>query len=253
MGIAQAGMVPSAAKAIGGAFPEREQGTASGLLGSAMLAGGTIAPGLTALLLKSLDLQAVFAWYAVPGLVWAGLFPDFLQRFLPFPIYAFDRAVTLEKSFEYVWDLRQGGDNSFRNSFFDLCGPGSGKCSADVAAPALLINATNVETGAQMVLSPLYLGQTYILQTGVLEDYFRKSATVKQMPLSTALGLSSRFPWILPVGWYDFTLPPPINTDEQPEHRRMTIRHRPSVWGLRRILLPVDRWFGWRSAGPTDW
>jgi hypothetical protein len=155
-------------------------------------------------------------------LVWAGLFPDFLQRFLPFPIYAFDRAVTLEKSFEYVWDLRQGGDNPFRNSFFDLCGPGSGKCSADVAAPSLLINATNVETGAQMVMSQLYLGQTYILQTGVLEDYFRKSATVKQMPLSTALGLSSRFPWILPVGWYDFTLPPPINTTEQPQHRRMT-------------------------------
>jgi hypothetical protein len=155
-------------------------------------------------------------------LVWAGLFPDFVQRFLPVPIYAFDRAVTLEKSFEHVWDVRQGGDNPFKNSFFDLCGPGSRTCSADTAAPALLFNATNVETGAQMVLSPLYLGQTYILRTSSLEDFYRKSATIKEMPLSTAVGLSSRFPWLLPVGWYDFTLPPPKNTTEPPQHRRMT-------------------------------
>lgn len=155
-------------------------------------------------------------------LVWAALFPDFVQRFLPVPIYTFDRALTLERSFEHVWDLKQGGNNPFKGSFFDLCSPGSAKCSEDAAAPALLINATNVETGAQMVLSPLYLGQTYILQTGVLEDFFRKSATIKQLPLSTAVGLSSRFPWVLPVGWYDFTLPAPAGTDEQPQHRRMT-------------------------------
>ena len=155
-------------------------------------------------------------------LIWAGLFPDFVQRFLPVPIYAFDRALTLEASFEHVWDVRQGGDNPFRSSFFDLCSPGSAACPADVAAPALLLNATNVETGAQMVLSPLYLGQTYILQTGTLEDFYRKSATMKQLPLSTAVGLSSRFPWILPVGWYEFTLPAPENTNEAPQHRRMT-------------------------------
>jgi hypothetical protein len=155
-------------------------------------------------------------------LVWAGLFPDFLQRFLPVPIYAFDRATTLEKSFERAWDLRQGGSNPFRNSFFDLCSPGSATCAADATAPALLINATNVETGAQMVLSPLYLGQTYILQAGVLEDFFRKSATINQLPLSTAVGLSARFPWVLPVGWHDFTLPAPAATGELPQYRRMT-------------------------------
>jgi sugar phosphate permease len=74
MGIAQAGMVPCAAKAIGAAFPVPEHGTASGLLGSAMLAGGAIAPSLTAVLLQRLSWEAVFACYALPGLVWAGLF-----------------------------------------------------------------------------------------------------------------------------------------------------------------------------------
>ena len=138
-------------------------------------------------------------------LAWATFFPDFVQRFLPFPIYAFDRAVTLEKNFEYVWDARLGGDNPFRNSFFTLCGPGSRTCAKDdVATPALLLNTTNIETGAQMILSPLYLGQTYILGTGVLEDFYRKSAEINEMPLSTAVGLSARFPWVLPVGgWYD--------------------------------------------------
>lgn len=156
-------------------------------------------------------------------LVWATFFPDFVQRFLPFPIYAFDRAATLEKNFEYVWDARLGGDNPFRNSFFALCGPGSRNCSNDdVAAPALMLNTTNVETGAQMILSPLYLGQTYILGTGFLEDFYRKSAEIKQMPLSTAIGLSARFPWVLPVGWYDFTVPAPIDTTEPPQQRRMT-------------------------------
>ncbi|HEU0061108.1 MAG TPA: hypothetical protein VFR19_14610, partial [Hyphomicrobiaceae bacterium] len=78
------------------------------------------------------------------------------------------------------------------------------------------------ETGAQMILSPLYLGQTYILGTGFLEDFYRKSAAMNELPLSTAVGLSARFPWVLPVGWYDFTVPAPVDTAEPPQERRMT-------------------------------
>ncbi len=169
------------------------------------------------------EAESLLAHDFLSPLVWATFFPDFVQRFLPFPIYAFDRAATLEKNFEYVWDARLGGDNPFRNSFFSLCGPGSRACGKDeVAAPALLLNTTNVETGAQMILSPLYLGQTYILGTGFLEDFYRKSAEISQLPLSTAIGLSARFPWILPVGWYDFTVPAPLDTAEPPQERRMT-------------------------------
>ena len=156
-------------------------------------------------------------------LVWSGLFPDFVQRFLPVPIYAWDRAVTLEKSFETAWKTHIGGDNPFARSFFALCGPGSAKCPReDAAAPALFLNTTNVETGAQMVLSPTWLGQAYILGTGVIEDFHRKSAVIKDIPLSTAIGLSARFPWILPVGWYEFTIPPPLGTNEKPQNRRLT-------------------------------
>ena len=70
--------------------------------------------------------------------------------------------------------------------------------------PALLLNMTNVETGMQMVLSPFYLAYTAYADTGAIEDFYRKSAEMKQMPLSTAVGLSARFPWILPAGWHEF-------------------------------------------------
>jgi len=169
------------------------------------------------------DADKLLAHDFLSPLVWATFFPDFVQRFLPFPIYAFDRAVTLEKNFEYVWDNRLGSDNPFRNSLFALCAPGSRTCPKDkVATPALMLNTTNVETGAQMILSPLYLGQTYILGTGSLEDFYRKSAEIKELPLSTAVGLSARFPWILPVGWYDFKVPAPLESGEPPQERRMT-------------------------------
>jgi hypothetical protein len=167
--------------------------------------------------------QALLSDDFLSPLVWSGLFPDFVQRFLPVPIYAWDRAVTLERSFETAWKTHIGGDNPFAQSFFALCGPGSTRCAKeDVAAPALFLNTTNIETGAQMVLSPTWLGQAYIYGIGTLEDFHRKSAVIKDIPLSTAIGLSARFPWILPVGWYEVTIPPPLGTDEKPQTRRLT-------------------------------
>src|SRR5262249_33647162 len=119
-------------------------------------------------------------------LVWAGLFPDFVQRFLPWPVYQLDRAVALEKSFEHAWQRQKGATDRFGNSLFALCSPGSTQCApADVAAPALLLNTTNVETGAQMVLSPLYLGYTYTSEVGKIEDFYRDSNDMRNLPLST--------------------------------------------------------------------
>jgi hypothetical protein len=137
-------------------------------------------------------------------LAWAGLFPDFAQRFLPVRIYALDRATALEKSFEDAWRRQPSDPGLFTNSFFALCSPGSTQCAPrDVASPALLLNATNVETGMQMVLSPMYLGYTYVSKVGKVEDFYR-SDEMRQLPLSTAVGLSARFPWVLPVGWHEF-------------------------------------------------
>jgi hypothetical protein len=145
-------------------------------------------------------------------LIYAGLFPDFVQRFLPVRIDRFDRALALERSFEFAWQQVHPQDkaNPFAASFFDLCSAGSSKCAKEaVTAPALIINTTNVETGMQMVLSPVDLGATKYSPGGSIEDLYITLGGLTQIPLSTAVGLSARFPWVLPVGWHEFTQPVP--------------------------------------------
>ena len=84
MGSLQAGVFPCAVKAIGQVFSEQERARASGLLSSGMLAGGTIAPLLTAWLLEVLaptaaafhtDRWRLCLWlYALPGIAWVAAF-----------------------------------------------------------------------------------------------------------------------------------------------------------------------------------
>jgi len=84
MGALQAGVFPCAVRSLGQVFGEREQARASGWLGAGMLAGGAIAPVLTAWLLGWLapwsESTGVAAWriclvlYCLPGLAWAAAY-----------------------------------------------------------------------------------------------------------------------------------------------------------------------------------
>jgi MFS family permease len=84
MGALQAGVFPCAVRSIGRVFGEQERARASGWLGAGMLAGGAIAPLLTAWLLKSVAPWAAPAgiepWrvclgvYCLPGLAWAAAY-----------------------------------------------------------------------------------------------------------------------------------------------------------------------------------
>ena len=60
--------------------------------------------------------------------VWAGLFPDFLQRFIPRPFPQLDRAVYLEKAFEQAWP-KSAATNPMTQSFFSRLRSGSGQVS----------------------------------------------------------------------------------------------------------------------------
>jgi MFS family permease len=71
MGCAQAGVFPSATKAIGGWFPASERASASGWLICGQSLGFAIAPALVAQLLTVLTWQAVFLVCAIPGFLWA--------------------------------------------------------------------------------------------------------------------------------------------------------------------------------------
>ncbi len=84
MGMMQAGVFPSAAKAIGQLFPEAARARASGLLACGMGVGGALAPALTGslllLLLPVSEEWQIQRWrillmvYALPGFAWVGLF-----------------------------------------------------------------------------------------------------------------------------------------------------------------------------------
>ena len=140
--------------------------------------------------------------------MWATLFPDFLQRFIPHPFPMLDRGLALDVAFEDTWRTRNGPkENYLAGSFFNLCGDGAAAC-AKGATPALALNMTNVETGMQMVLSHMELN-TWPLDNPPprLFDVFNSGVDPVDMKLSTAVGLSARFPWLSPQGWFTFTTP----------------------------------------------
>jgi MFS family permease len=84
MGALQAGVFPCAVRSIGQVFGEQERARASGWLGSGMLAGGALAPVLTAWLLVQVtpwsETTGIDRWriclmlFCLPGLAWAAAY-----------------------------------------------------------------------------------------------------------------------------------------------------------------------------------
>jgi len=121
----------------------------------------------------------------------AALYPDLLQRMLPFPIGRFDRARGLETGFEQAWQNATQGEE-FAQGFHNLA-----KDFTDGATPALFLNTTNVASGLRMVVAHLYpkdhgFGPLFVTEQDVDGGI--------DMPLSTAVGLSARFPIVTPAG-----------------------------------------------------
>ncbi|MGE0022793.1 MAG: patatin-like phospholipase family protein [Hyphomicrobium sp.] len=123
----------------------------------------------------------------------ATLFPDFLQRFLPAPVDAFDRARALEFSYEGSWKkimTRLGNATSgslFADSSRELW-------DATSDTPALLLNATVVQTGDRAIIAPFRLSDAHHfidLSVDVLNEE-------EAVPLSAAVSASARFPLVTP-------------------------------------------------------
>ncbi len=123
----------------------------------------------------------------VSPLTAAGFFPDFVQRLIPYPIPQFDRARALEASFERAWSqtVPESSGNAFAESFYKQWKP-------DGVVPALILNTTQVATGGRVVVAPFRFHQQ---QTSLPT---LNSMIKADIPLSTAVGISARFPWILP-------------------------------------------------------
>lgn len=124
------------------------------------------------------------------------LFPDLLQRLIPYPIEAFDRARAFEAGVEQAWAaIFPSARNPLREAFWRHWKP-------DGAAPMLFLNATVADTGQQVPIAPINLN--------TVPNYFiRDLKTLREraglpddqdVPLSTAMSLSARFPLVMPAG-----------------------------------------------------
>lgn len=149
-------------------------------------------------------------------MVAAALFPDFLQRFLPLRQPSFDRARALESAFEAAMkELKVNGTPAFEESFL-------AHWNAADSTPALLMNATDAGSGRRVVIAPFEIstGAAAAGRTGSLMQFpfgqplYRSSLPNEKTPvldirLSTAVGISARFPWLTPAATIPISDIPP--------------------------------------------
>ncbi|QHG17817.1 patatin-like phospholipase family protein [Nostoc sp. ATCC 53789] len=132
-------------------------------------------------------------------LLGAGLFSDFVQRFIPIPIESLDRARGLEYAFEGGWKSEWGKNNPLADSYYKHWNPDKDD------APALVLNTTVVGTGERLLLSPFNFNSPDS-KFPPLNDIRTVACSVNganiDFPLSTAAVLSARFPLVTPVGWF---------------------------------------------------
>jgi len=122
-------------------------------------------------------------------LVAATLLKDVPQRFWPWPIGAFDRARALEDGVVAAWGAEGQTPGILNTAISDSWYP-------DGDIPALILNATHVETGQRVATSPISLvwSGSSIHGTGrYLEDG-------EDLSLIGAAILSARFTYITPAG-----------------------------------------------------
>jgi hypothetical protein len=119
-----------------------------------------------------------------------GLFPDVLQRFIPFSINDWDRSRGLEVTLEESWRQAFGDKNNIlAQPYYQLWHP-------QKQAPALVINTTTVETGETLLFSPFTVPYS---SSKTMLDFKSDNPNI---PLSTAAGVSARFPIISSTGWF---------------------------------------------------
>lgn len=121
------------------------------------------------------------------------LFPDLLQRFLPYGFLP-DRAEALERAWEVGWDdtcpaITKDTCRGLLEKGFLTLGPREGQ----PWRPILIVNGASEETGRRILTSSVDLGDA------VDADDFHKIVR-RDVQISTAISNGARFPWISPAG-----------------------------------------------------
>jgi len=122
------------------------------------------------------------------------LYPDLAQRFLPVAVPAFDRATTLEQSWERAWQKHVGGRNRMSEPL-DRLWEGRSEWT-----PALLLNATWVETGKRIIASNMRVAAGRRREDFVDVEDANAFFAPRSISLSTAAHMSARFTYVSPAG-----------------------------------------------------
>jgi hypothetical protein len=126
------------------------------------------------------------------------LYPDLVQRFIPFPIAYFDRGRSLEMGWEKAWEKTMG-DNRFADSFVSLW-----KTSSREWIPALFLNGTSVERGNRIITSNLRVTDSFFdaddAAMKLSSQRLGATEAACHIPLSTAAHMSARFTFVSPAG-----------------------------------------------------
>jgi hypothetical protein len=117
------------------------------------------------------------------------VFGEIINYFIPVNIERMDRAIAMEKIWEYGWKrVHNDQDKNFPNIL-----AGSFNETIKYGLPAVFINTTEVETGLQCVWSNVDIESLPLYQQ---RDLYKR--VNKQIAYSTAINLSTRFPLISP-------------------------------------------------------
>lgn len=114
------------------------------------------------------------------------VYTDMLQKFIPLPIYAFDRARVLEYSWERSWQKDGSVNGDFSKGFVS-------QFNRHPHMPMYLFNATHAENGSRILISNVKTDSSVFHDSQDLFDVIQKD-----IPLSTAVSISSRFPFLTP-------------------------------------------------------
>jgi hypothetical protein len=125
------------------------------------------------------------------------LFPELLQRFLPGSIPVIDRARAAEAALEASWRREvHSAPDAASQGFLSHWSPKSN-------SPMLVLNTTSVDSGRRVAIAPVNIPSSEMLKTGsvnVRSIYTHElPETLGDLPMSTALFMSARFPLVLPA------------------------------------------------------
>ncbi len=139
--------------------------------------------------------------------VGAALFPDFTHAFVPWLPPARDRARVFDQAVEQAWTAAlPDTPNPLKEPYLSFWDPKG-------AAPAVLTNTTQVENGMRVVVAPFMSidapmesgslhqrsRRTVYIRTELLDEGWEGLKPSEDISLSTAIGLSARFPWVMPA------------------------------------------------------